>query len=213
MLLNQFHDIIPGTAITETYKTSATEYEQVFKLGNDCLECSLRALAAQISVDGTAVEGTPYAVFNSLGWERDEVVVIEGDASLLSVAAFDHEDNRLPSDVRYGGCDSERYAMSITVSSIPAFGYKTIWLRSTNEGEEMTADTAKKAKFDDKWETGCYSMRQGKLRAGWTSRQTESCCPQAPKRTSCNCLTISRCIGMPGISTPGLNFSEPQRYN
>ncbi|MFC5467375.1 alpha-mannosidase [Cohnella suwonensis] len=157
MLLNQFHDIIPGTAITETYETSATEYEQVFKLGNECLEQSLQALAAQVSAAG---EGTPYVVFNSLGWERDEVVTIEGDAELAMAGAFDQAGNRLPSDVRRDGEYGEgRYTMSITVPSIPAVGYKTIWLRTlADEGDSVPADAPVTASFGNSWETRKYLL-------------------------------------------------------
>ncbi|MCE3198854.1 alpha-mannosidase [Paenibacillus sonchi] len=73
VLLNQFHDIIPGSAITEAYETSEKEYREVFALGESSLLPGLEALAAQVAAAG---EGIPYVLFNSLSWERDAVVPI-----------------------------------------------------------------------------------------------------------------------------------------
>ncbi|QYR22967.1 alpha-mannosidase [Paenibacillus sp. sptzw28] len=158
ILLNQFHDIIPGTAITETYVTSATEYEQIFRLGKECEEQSLRTIAAQVS---TAGEGTPYVVFNSLGWNRTEVVTIDGDAEARSLSAFDHAGNRLQSDVHCDDPTSGRYTLSVKVPSIPAFGYTTIWLRESEDSAAghvvSTANPASNV-LGDAWETEQYRL-------------------------------------------------------
>ncbi len=156
ILLNQFHDIIPGTAITETYETSASEYEQVFELGNECLEKSLRTIAAHVSARG---DGTPYLIFNSLGWARDEVVTIDGDAELLRAGVFDHTGNRLNCDVRGKESLPGQYTLSVNVPSIPAFGYKTIWLRTLTEfaGDNSFLSAATES-FGDAWETGQYLL-------------------------------------------------------
>lgn len=42
ILLNQFHDIIPGSAITESYVTSEKEYAEVFQKGNHSLISGFR---------------------------------------------------------------------------------------------------------------------------------------------------------------------------
>ena len=57
ILLNQFHDIIPGTSIAEAYVTSSIEYEHVFNMGNESLERSLPALVEPASAAG---EGSSY---------------------------------------------------------------------------------------------------------------------------------------------------------
>ncbi|RAP74641.1 alpha-mannosidase [Paenibacillus montanisoli] len=154
MLLNQFHDIIPGTAITETYETSASEYEKIFALGNGELSASLQALAGQIGSEGQ--EGTAYAVFNSLGWERNDTVVIEGGTELADVCAFDESGNRLPADLTELPADAgSPYALSVAVPAIPAFGYKTIWLRKASAKPEAAV---KAADTLDAWETAHYKL-------------------------------------------------------
>lgn len=150
ILLNQFHDIIPGTAIPETYVTSAEEYGQVFKLGNECLGQSLAALAGSIAVQG---EGVPYLVFNSLGWTRNEVVYIDVNEEQGHFAAFDQDGARLGSDWMRDGAASGKVTLAVSVKSIPAFGYTTIWLRARQPAE---AGAAYPAKLDDTWETPHY---------------------------------------------------------
>ncbi len=156
ILLNQFHDIIPGTAIPETYVTSAEEYGQVFKLGNDCLEQSLAALAGSAAAQG---EGIPYLVFNSLGWTRNEIVYIGVNEEQGHFAAFDQDGARLESDLMRDGAESGKLTLAVSVKSIPAFGYTTIWLRASQQAE---MGTAYPAKLDDKWETPHYVIEFNK---------------------------------------------------
>ncbi|REE86470.1 alpha-mannosidase [Paenibacillus taihuensis] len=143
MLLNQFHDIIPGTAITESYVTSAAEYEEVFAIGKQELNRALRTIAGQVvagagvgaDTDAGAGEGTPYVVFNSLGWERDETVLIDGDLELAGMRAYDEAGNLLGSDW-IAGAEGVKPALAVAVKGIPAFGYKTVWLRLASEQRE-----------------------------------------------------------------------------
>ncbi|WP_305953386.1 glycoside hydrolase family 38 C-terminal domain-containing protein, partial [Paenibacillus sp. P3E] len=165
ILLNQFHDIIPGSAITEAYETSEKEYREVFALGEAALQPGLEALAAQVT---TAGEGQPYVLFNSLGWARDAVVAIpwadtdstntestdrertdaeptdgERTDNNRNLTAYDASGNALPIDL-FAGLPAADVALDPTtdhrtayihVPAIPAMGYKTIWLR---RGERPT---------------------------------------------------------------------------
>lgn len=153
ILLNQFHDIIPGTAIPETYATSAEEYGQVFKLGQACLEQSLSALAGSIAAQG---KGMPYHIFNSLGWVRNEVVSIEVDEEHEHFAAFDQDGKRLDSDIIQGGAAAGKVTLAVAVKSIPAFGYTTIWLRVSPQAE--TAAWNPPVKLDSSWDTPHYRL-------------------------------------------------------
>lgn len=168
IMLNQFHDIIPGTSIPEVYVTSAEEYTKVFALGDEVLQGSLDALT-----DNTATNeapGKPYVVFNSLGWERSEVICIAGGAQLASLAAYDRLGNRLTSEVEHG---ADGVRLHVLVPSIPAFGYNTIWLREAEEDEMLRVEVGEAelgaeaeevvaAEVDtpilDRWETEFYLL-------------------------------------------------------
>lgn len=56
ILLNQFHDIIPGSSINEVHKDSQEDYEKIFKIGSDIEDKSLKAVVSNICFDNTTTE-------------------------------------------------------------------------------------------------------------------------------------------------------------
>ncbi|WP_341348513.1 alpha-mannosidase [Paenibacillus sp. FSL H3-0469] len=159
LLLNQFHDIIPGTSIPEVYTTSREEYAEIFRLGRQVLDRSLHALAAEVNTSG---EGRPYVVFNSLGWERTELLRLEGGPELAAMQAFD-EDGLLPSECwnTEGGGDS--CTLAVQVRKVPAFGCRAIWLREAAEPagvrDVSRADSSANGDgFPEQWETDHYIL-------------------------------------------------------
>ncbi|WEK55256.1 MAG: alpha-mannosidase [Candidatus Cohnella colombiensis] len=143
LLLNQFHDIIPGSAIPEVYVTSEEEYKSVFEIGDTALEQSLKSISTQISTMG---EGKPYVVYNSFGWNRDEIVTIRGGSELSGLAAYDANGVQLPTDVIEKG---DSYELFVCVKSIPAFGYCTVWLKQA-EQKAMSVETLD---LSENWDT------------------------------------------------------------
>lgn len=153
ILLNQFHDIIPGSAITESYVTSDEEYVRVFELGRAGLDQGVAALTKEINTQGP--EGSvPYVVFNSLGWNRSAVIQLQMHDG-FDRYVIDEEGQRLR-------MDREDSQVSILVTDIPAFGHKTIWLVPENAREtnvrEMTSIAGQK-NFTDTWETAYYHVQ------------------------------------------------------
>ena len=69
VLLNQFHDILPGSSIHEVYEVTRREYAELAEKAGTLLSERLRALAGK---------GGAIAVFNTLGFERDDIVRLEG---------------------------------------------------------------------------------------------------------------------------------------
>lgn len=75
VLLNQFHDVIPGSSIGMVYKDSAKHYTKIFDLGGKLLKAATEALAR--SALGAGIEDASAAVTvvaNTAEWERLEVV-------------------------------------------------------------------------------------------------------------------------------------------
>ncbi|WP_054955076.1 alpha-mannosidase [Paenibacillus dakarensis] len=154
ILLNQFHDIIPGSAITESYVTSEKEYGEVFEKGNSSLEQGISILAAQVNTEG---DGMPYLVFNSLGWSRDAVISIDCDAQPDKHAVYDAEGTRLESDASTD--EAGRACIIVRVPEIPAFGCKTIWVRSIETPVEHTTTTSDSKMPGSSWETAYYKIQ------------------------------------------------------
>lgn len=65
ILLNQFHDILPGSSIAEVYDVTKVEYEQLADEAGALIRARLAALAGK---------GEAVTVFNTLGFDRSDVV-------------------------------------------------------------------------------------------------------------------------------------------
>ena len=61
ILLNQFHDIIPGSSIEAVYIDSAKQYAQVLERGNEILADGLYAIAKQVKTDGGLLVYNPHS--------------------------------------------------------------------------------------------------------------------------------------------------------
>lgn len=72
ILLNQFHDIIPGSSIREVYETSHKQYEDLFQKGSEMSHRNLEMIANNVKTDGGVF------VYNSLGFERKGTIYIDG---------------------------------------------------------------------------------------------------------------------------------------
>ncbi|WP_340025858.1 alpha-mannosidase [Paenibacillus sp. FSL K6-1096] len=153
LLLNQFHDIIPGTSIPEVYTTSREEYAEIFRLGGQVLDTALHTLASQVNT--SAGEGRPYVIFNSLGWERTEFIRLEGGPELAAIQAYD-EDGPLESECWNTGAGS--YTLAVRVRKVPAFGCRTIWLREAKLPIQQQAVPAAGESFPEQWETDHYIL-------------------------------------------------------
>ncbi|MFS0726239.1 alpha-mannosidase [Paenibacillus sp. 1P07SE] len=167
LLLGQFHDIIPGTSIPEVYVTSREQYERLFQLGQAVLEQGLQALTAEMN---TAGEGTPYAVFNSLGWERTGTVLIEADGAQPAAEFWDDE-GRLASDVWSIDEVSGRITWAVQARAVPAFGCRIVWLRQTAESSVSAA--APGSELRDTWETDHWLLSfndRGEI-TGWLDKR------------------------------------------
>ncbi len=82
VLLNQFHDIIPGSSITRVY----TEAHEQYRDAHESLT-ALRAHADRVYSERVATEQMqdPHVVLNSLSWERETMVYLTGDSRILWV--------------------------------------------------------------------------------------------------------------------------------
>ena len=81
-LLNQFHDILPGSSIEKVYEDSMEQYEQVLASDASLIGDAQNALAALVRADGDGV-----LVFNQLGFARDALVRVPVEAPVAGVLA------------------------------------------------------------------------------------------------------------------------------
>ena len=72
ILLNQFHDIIPGSSIKEVYEVSSKQYEQLKLAGKEVVSKACSDIAQNIDTDGGVL------VFNPNSFKGDGAVKIDG---------------------------------------------------------------------------------------------------------------------------------------
>ncbi len=78
ILLNQFHDIIPGSSIKEVYETSAKQYEQITLVGEEIADKAYKNIIKNIGTDGGIV------VFNPNSFVGNGAVTVDGKTYCVS---------------------------------------------------------------------------------------------------------------------------------
>ncbi len=105
-LLNQFHDIIPGSSIHAVYEDSAQDYEFIRERYEDAIQTGLDAIAHGLQPGSGDV-----LVYNPLSWSRSDVAAVPRFLNLPGqhVLDFDGQEQTL---VQLGG--------------VPSLGYDTL---------------------------------------------------------------------------------------
>lgn len=73
LLLNQFHDILPGSAIEEVYKDSDLDYARIDAITRELIQQDLNAMVQSF---GTPSEQSTLLVWNTLGFARDVRILL-----------------------------------------------------------------------------------------------------------------------------------------
>lgn len=118
ILRNQFHDIIPGSSITEVYEDAKIEYKEAEEL----------ALAAKESLDLAKESENTWTVINNANWDRCEIIEIETELE----GNFYDGDNKLEAQ-------RENNKYLVKVENIPATGFKVITLKTEGINNEVSA--------------------------------------------------------------------------
>ncbi len=118
-LFNQFHDILPGSAIRPVYVQAASEQKAFRQQAEALLATTLKDLASRADTRG---EGTPVVVFNSLATVRSAPVEIAAGVPEGELVAVDSRGQTFRTQ-RIG----ER--LQFWATEVPGVGYKTYWLR------------------------------------------------------------------------------------
>jgi len=122
---NQFHDILCGSAIHESYEYSKRLYEKASKKSAEALNNALQSIIKQIDTSGS---GIPVVVFNPLAWTRTDVVVVD--------SPFDPEEISseyiMVTDGKHN-YPAQQLAdkLVFTAHDVPGIGYKVFWLKRT----------------------------------------------------------------------------------
>lgn len=181
ILLNQFHDIIPGSSIKEVYEVSTEEYKATVEEGNNMRDGSVANIASAIKLDATSV-----VVFNNLSFVRDDIAEFDLPEGWENAKVYDG-DTLLESQLVYSktvaGKDTSKVVF--TATGIPSKGYKTFKLEKcdavSNENEETLYDVLSNKYFDIKFDkeaniSSIFDKREGRelLKEGMKANQMQA---------------------------------------
>jgi alpha-mannosidase len=131
-LFNQFHDIIPGTAIEPVYVTANEGWENVERVTTQIISDALGDISDRIILPTPPIEGAiPIAIFNALNWERSEVIKYPLDPTdlMMTWLVFDADGKLLPSQ-------SSAEHILFLAADIPSVGYRLFWLIPDSSEEQ-----------------------------------------------------------------------------
>lgn len=137
-LLNQFHDIIPGSSIEEVYRDSKEDYDRISSLANEQLVIAIDNISGNLELKEISV-----VVFNQLSFIRKDIVTFELPEGWNNAQVFDG-DKELKTQL------TEENKMIFFGEGIPAKGYKAFTLRQKEQSCENTIEIDQKS-FNNKY--------------------------------------------------------------
>jgi Alpha-mannosidase len=130
VLFNQFHDILPGSAIAQVYIDANLAFAEVDRTCRQIMLKSLDAIALQISLPSPPQpDAQPILIFNTLNWSRSEVVSLPlPDSAAENWLVYDLSGQRLVTQIQVCDRPESQFTLLFSANNIPAVGYRVFWL-------------------------------------------------------------------------------------
>ena len=126
MLFNQFHDILPGSAIPEVFDDANRDWQQAQTLIQQQREQALQQLESHLALPSPPHPGAqPVLIFNALSWERTAVVSLSASAP-KTAALTKRICNSAGQPVPHQVC-ADRPEQICFSATVPPVGYSVYW--------------------------------------------------------------------------------------
>lgn len=154
ILLNQFHDVLPGSSIHKVYEDTAEYYAKILGEGAQMRSQATASIAAMIRAESDAL-----VVFNTMSFDRSPIIIYEG---------------QIPGLVDADGtpiiCQHTHDGKTVFVApNVPAKGWKSFAIAPATVAAPITISaqgietSALKVTFDEKMHiTSLYSKAAGR---------------------------------------------------
>ena len=129
ILLNQFHDILPGSSIRQVKEDAVRDYKKVLRTGRQVVREAGESVASQIKTPADSL-----VVFNSLSFIRDGLIAIPATESGEEVTIVD--ENGMPSPNQTIETEKGKQIL-LKAAEVPALGYKTFQLANVSGHEDF----------------------------------------------------------------------------
>lgn len=161
ILLNQFHDILPGSSIRQVYQDSGQDYARVAALGHGALTGAQRRLLALLGGATPAL-----VVFNSLPWERAGLVSLPWSPELAGQAPLLGPGHPTRTQEVVEG--NERRLL-VEVAGVPPLGYRAFPLAAASDAAEADPLIVTAARLENRF----YRLElneRGQIASLWDKR-------------------------------------------
>jgi alpha-mannosidase len=141
LLLQQFHDILPGSSIPQVYIDSNVDFAEIQRIGRAVRETAAAAvLSSELKGKNsdTSAQNNGYAVFNTLPWERHEVAQIELPSGTEAMTFTGLDGGALVSQI-IEQVPNRRVALVET--TVPSYGYTPLSAAAAKPGESIAASS------------------------------------------------------------------------
>jgi alpha-mannosidase len=142
-LFNQFHDILDGSGTPESYEYPFVLAEEALRIADETLNASLKSLSEKVK---TSKSGVPIVVFNSLSWDRVDVVKAKVPKSLIPQNPVVVSNNN--KEKTFAQVNGEEV---LFVANVPSMGYKTFYLIEGENEEGSLGFTEGKNKLENEY--------------------------------------------------------------
>ncbi len=127
VMLNQFHDLLPGSGIREIYIDAMKTYEHSLEIADFTSNEALKNIAQNINTS-FAKGSKPVVVFNPLSWNRKDVVQLElPEGDLNNYTVYNSDGKEISSQMVNE--DIYKNKIIFIADDVPAYGYKTYYLK------------------------------------------------------------------------------------
>lgn len=181
VLFNQFHDILPGTAIPEVFETANRDWLAARQTAQQTFHDSVQAvLGAVVQPPQPQATAIPIWVFNTLSWVRAGVVSLQLPPYCRSQPhwqVWDAAGSRVKSqmtavDAPQGG-EAACPQLLFWAAAVPPVGYQLFWLVPVEEAAEAAAPSQLQAPWclENEWLRVEVDAETGDLRQVWNKPQ------------------------------------------
>jgi len=143
-LFNQFHDILPGSGIPETYRYAQGLFQNAKAAGNMIKEFSLKAIVKDIDTkNDISVDTVPIVVFNPSPWARTDTVTADiyntfNEKDKLIIV--DESGETYPVQYKKYSFFQTCLRVTFTAKDVPGYGYETYYLKYAEEERSTTSE-------------------------------------------------------------------------
>jgi alpha-mannosidase len=128
LLLNQFHDILPGSSITPVFRDAERDHALVAKICNRVIDRAVQTLAGQIGISDD--DWRTVLVFNPLSWQRDDLVRLPLPVAAPSeLTAYGPDGKPVPTSI-VSSADGLDRTIVFVARDVPGLGYQTYAIRA-----------------------------------------------------------------------------------